>query len=348
MSLNSRQLDHRAVLSQLFPYVTNATLDLLLTSIDADLSVPLRIDATNSPSLVLNVGPSLVANPISDRQKSIPFINSLIPDFTGGTVTFPSSSGGNITTSTGGSTVLTCGSGQSCAVLLLLDSSGNLLALPGTPAASPSLAVVPSPTANTLPIGYIIISNVAGVIQPIPQASCYQFGAGAGGGSGGGGGVAESVAVSSGETSITITLPSEQSSSNYVVLAQLSNLIDSSVQYQPITITGKSPTGFVATWNGPTESANYHLDYAIAPGLSEQAGEAILTVSTTSATIVPPIALTNANYVVIAGMVNIIDANPAFQPVTTVMKSTGSFTVSWNAALPTSNYRLAWQLASYT
>jgi hypothetical protein len=220
------------------------------------------------------------------------------------------------------------------------------MTLPGAHAGSPTGAVVPPPSANTLPFGYVIVSSVAGNIQPISQADCFQFGAGSGGG-GGGGGVAEEVSIASGQTSVTVTLATEQSSNNYVVLCQLSNIVDSSVQYQPITISNKTPSGFTATWNGPTESANYKLDYAIAPGLSQQAGEVVLTAGQTSVTITPPIALTDANYVVIAGMVNYTDPNPMLQPITTTAKSAGSFTVSWNGPLQDNNYRLAWQLSSY-
>lgn len=345
---DARQSLYRGILSQLFPNVNGPTLDILMASINADLTDPLRMDATSTPSLVVNVGASVVSNPESDRQKSISFINNLIPIFSGGTITFPSASGGNITTSTGGTALLTCAPGQFCSVLMELDSSGNLVAKAGTAAASQALALVPTPTANTLPFGFIVVSNVSGVIQPITQSNIYQFGGGSGGGGGGGGGLAQEVVITSGTTSVTVTFATPQSNTSYIVLAQLVNITDSFPEFQPVTITNKTINGFTASWNAPVPTSHYALDYIVPPGVeNEQIGETTLTAGQTSVTITIPIAESSTSYVVVAEMVNLVDANPQFQPLLITNKTTSTFTVQWTAGTQTANYRIAWQTANY-
>lgn len=110
-------------------------------------------------------------------------------------------------------------------------------------------------------------------------ASSYSYSVGSGGAGGGGanggsgviiidefysagqGGVSQEVAVSSGATSITISFPSAVANTNYQVFASFVNTVDADPQFQPITITSKTTSGFTATWNAPLESSNYLIDY---------------------------------------------------------------------------------------
>lgn len=71
----------------------------------------------------------------------------------------------------------------------------------------------------------------------------------------------QSVSLTSGLTSYAVTFSSSIGSTGYSLHAQLLNTADSTVQFQPITITAKSATGFTATWNAATDSANYYLMY---------------------------------------------------------------------------------------
>lgn len=183
-----RQSKIYGILQQLVPYLSDQTGDVLMASVDSDLTPPLRVDASNPASLVVNVGPSIVSNAQSGRQKSLSFINNAIPTFVSGTATFPSISGGNITTSTGGSTVLTVASNNYVQVLLSMDSSGHILTTVGTPNAVQANALVPPTPANTSPFAYVTIFNNAGTIANISQSSIFQFaGSGGSGGSGSGG-----------------------------------------------------------------------------------------------------------------------------------------------------------------
>lgn len=68
-------------------------------------------------------------------------------------------------------------------------------------------------------------------------------------------------AISSGVTTQAVTFSSSFGSTNYAVTANLLNTVDASPQFQPITITAQSTSGFTATWNAPTDSANFLLSW---------------------------------------------------------------------------------------
>ena len=342
--IDDRQVVNRAILQELFPWIGSQTLDVLMASINADLTPPLKVDATSTPSLVVDVGPAIVTNPESNRNRSISFIDNLLPTFTGGTVTFPASSGGNIITSTGGSSPLTLPSGDYVQILLSLDQSGNLDTSIGIPNAILADAVVPGPTSNTLPFAYVTLFNNAGTIQNVTQSDIYQLVGG--GGSGGSGGVAQEVGLSLGSISVTVVFPTPLSATTYVVIAQLVNKTDPDPDFQPITITNKTTTGFTATWNMPLDTANYLLDYVVGSAMV-QIGEAVVSEGQTSVTITPSIPLAGTSYVVVAEFANYTDPDPDFQPITVTAKSASSFTLSWNMPLDTNNYLIAWHLAAY-
>lgn len=340
-----RQSEARSILQQLFPYANLQTLDTLLSSIDQSLQPPLRAEASDPNDLIVTIGPAVVANSVSGRNNSISFINNTIPDFTSGTVTFPSTDGGTITVSPGTNGTLTLPSGEYAKVLLSLDQSGNLAVTVGT--SDPVLAntLVPSPTINTLPFAYLVLFNSGGTVQNIAQTDIYQF-TGGGGGSGSGGGIAQQETVASSATSKTITFPTPLSGANYSVITQWINTTDTNPEFQPITITDKTASGFTATWNTPTDTANYSIAYII-PGVQQTMGEAVMSSGSTSVTVTLPIPLPNTSYVVVSELVNETDATPMFQPIVITNKTTTSFTAKVNNPLDTSNYRLAYQVALY-
>lgn len=172
---SARQIIDRDTLQQIFPNVSGQLLDLLLRSIDKDLTVPCRADASSTPDRVVTFNASVVNNSVSGRQKSIPHINSLIPSFTSGTVTFPPSTGGTVTVSPGSNIILTCPSNQYVKILVCLDSTGNLVVTQGTANAVEASALVPAPGANLFPISYISLFNNAGTISNIIQSKIFQF-----------------------------------------------------------------------------------------------------------------------------------------------------------------------------
>lgn len=343
--LDSRQVEYRSLLQQLFPNAPKQLLNTLLQSIDMDLTSPLRVDASATPDLVVSIGPSIVSNTVSGRQKSIPHIQSDIPAFVSGTVTFPSADAGTIVVSPGSNLTLTCPSNNYVKALLCLDSTGQLVVTLGTPNAVEANADVPSVPANTLEFCYVTLFNNAGTIDPIDQTKIYQL---SGGGSGGStqAGFAQEVSLGLGDTFATVVFPTPLPGSNYVTVPSFVNLVDSDPQFQDITITNKTNLGFTATWNAPLDSANYSLGY-IVPVVQELVGEASIPASVDNIVVTIPMPQVGTNYVVIATLVNIVDGTPQFQTVDITGKTNTTFTASWNAPTDSADYRLAFHLAQY-
>lgn len=67
--------------------------------------------------------------------------------------------------------------------------------------------------------------------------------------------------LTSGVTSTSITFSTPLATSSYATSAQFVNIVDSSVQFQPITVTSKTISGFDAKWNVATDSINYAIEY---------------------------------------------------------------------------------------
>jgi len=306
--IDDRQVVNRAILQELFPWVGGQTLDILMASINSDLTPPLKIDATSTPSLTINIGPAIVSNPESNRNKTIPFIGNSIPTFAGGTITFPSASGGNITTSTGGTFPLTLPSGDYVQILLELDSSGNLQVVIGTPNASLPAALIPSQSGPALAFGYVTLQNIGGTIQNVSQSNIYYF-SGGGSGSSPTSWVAKKVALASGSTSTSFSFSSPQPDLSYVVFAMMGNTTDSHPQFQQVEVTGKTTAGFTAKWNAPLDTANYFLCYIVPPKTIPQSETSISSGATNVSV------SQNGIGWVIAQLQNIVDANPQFQPV---------------------------------
>lgn len=346
-NLDTRQSLNRGILQELFPWVGSQTLDILMSSISQDLTPPFKMDATSTPSLVVNIGPSTVINSISGRNKAASFLGTALPNFPGGTVTFPSASGGNITTSTSGSFALTLPSGDYVKVLLAIDESNDLSIVIGTPNAVEADATVPAPQASTQPFGYVVLQNIGGTIQNVTQENIFYFAGSGGGGGGGGGGIAQEVPLTIDTTSQMVTFPTPQSSSNYIIVGSIYNPTDPTPEFFPVTVSNKTTSTATFQWNQPLDTANYFLDYTISPGLSEQAGEATVSMGATSVTVSMPLPLGSTNYVVVAEMANYTDPTPQFQPLTCTEKTDSTFTITFNAPTDTENYRISWQLAAY-
>lgn len=68
-------------------------------------------------------------------------------------------------------------------------------------------------------------------------------------------------ALGNGVSSKVVTFSTPLASTNYAISAMLQNITDANPQFQPVTITAKTVNGFTATWNAPTDSANYSLEY---------------------------------------------------------------------------------------
>lgn len=177
-NLDARQSEYRGTLDQLAPVTINPALNNLLISINSDTTVPFRLTATNAASLTVNVGPSVIANPISNRNMSANFVGNAIPVLTSGTIVFPAASGDPIVVTPGTGATLTLPTGDFVAVLVYIDNTGQLGVSVGTPTVSAATAVPPPPPSAVTSIGYVIVSNPAGTIIPITQANIFQLSGG--------------------------------------------------------------------------------------------------------------------------------------------------------------------------
>jgi hypothetical protein len=182
-SLDIRQSQTRVLQDQI-DSATVTQMDSVLASVNNELTPPGRLIAASTPSLVVTVGSGSIVNPNTSKSRVLPFINNAPVSFTGGTITFPSTSG-TITVSPGTNATITIGASQFVAVLVQLNVSGQLNLVVGTAAGSLGAVVIPSGSTTSLSLGYIIVqSNGSSVIQNVTNAMLYQFVGGGGSGSG--------------------------------------------------------------------------------------------------------------------------------------------------------------------
>lgn len=75
-------------------------------------------------------------------------------------------------------------------------------------------------------------------------------------------------AIGNGVTSVVVTFPANLQTGNTSprIDVEMINTTDANPQFQEVVITARSNTGFTATWNAPTDSANYKLAYFVPDG----------------------------------------------------------------------------------
>jgi len=165
-------------------------LDNLLASINAELTPLLRLTANSPASLIVNVGAGLLTNSESSFSKALPTIGANTPNFAGGTITFPASPG-TVTVSPGNNATFSMGANEYIKALVYLDANNNLNLIFGTSNATEANATVTAAPDSVIPIGFITLQTIAGVVQVIPQTKIYQYVGTGAGGSGSGSGVLE-------------------------------------------------------------------------------------------------------------------------------------------------------------
>lgn len=78
----------------------------------------------------------------------------------------------------------------------------------------------------------------------------------------------QEVSIGSAASSLAVSFPAtlQTASSTPRVVAWMVNTTDTDAQIQPVEITVRSSSGFTATWNAPTSTANYKLAYIVPDG----------------------------------------------------------------------------------
>lgn len=74
---------------------------------------------------------------------------------------------------------------------------------------------------------------------------------------------AQSVALGSGVSSKAVTFTTAFGSTAYALVVSITNVTDATPIFLQAIITAKSSSGFTATFNAATDTANYLLEYVI-------------------------------------------------------------------------------------
>lgn len=188
--LDSRQVVQKVPLNRLAPNAgpspDRAEMDNILASIDSQVTPPLEMRASSPADQVLNIGAIKVQDPEFNFWRTIPPIGNVLPNISSETVTFPTSSGGSATPSSGDSITITVASGNFIKTGINLDSNGNLVLITGDEGGTVDAATVPPLISGTFPIGFVVLENQGGTIQSIENSDIFQYVGGGGGGSAGG------------------------------------------------------------------------------------------------------------------------------------------------------------------
>lgn len=152
--------------------------------------------------------------------------------------------------------------------------------------------------------------------------------------------------IPNGVNSVVVTFSSPVTSTTYAVLADIGNIVDANPQYQTALVSNKTVNGFTLSWDAPTDSANYFVDY-IAPGNLVALAEVAVPAGSTSLLVTLSIPFTSTSYAVMAMLQDTVDGFPQFQPITVIAKTNTTFTVNWNAPTDSPNYVLTYQAMGF-
>ncbi len=146
-------------------------LDNLLDGINSELNTSMLMSESSTPDLIVTLNSATIQSPETSKKRT----SSSVPDFTGGTITFPSSSGGTITVATGDNLVLTISNDNFLKFLVEIDSSDNIVLTAGVESGTEAAATLPSLNAGNTPVGYIVLRTTVAAVQNLTNTFIYQF-----------------------------------------------------------------------------------------------------------------------------------------------------------------------------
>lgn len=199
------------------------------------------------------------------------------------------------------------------------------------------------PVAGADPVGTngdIYYNSTLQKFRKFENGAWSDLASGGGGGGGNAGWIAAEVTIPASASSMAVSFPSSQPDTSFVVLAQMINDVDLTPQFQQVTITAKTPGGFTASWNAPTDSNNYRLIY-IVPMKAFVIAEVSVGSGVDNVTATLPIMQNGASYPLMAQLQNIIDASPSFMTTIVTNKTSSNFVAKFDDVTDSVNYKLA-------
>ena len=188
--LHSRQTEHRSNLPRLSDSA-KPNLKEILPQVNAELTPMFELRESGTPDLTVNIGAGKITNTDTGLSRTFSPIRNLFFDFTSGTVVFPAATGNPIVVTpapAGVSEDLVISAGKYMAALIQINSLGEITVVQGIEANSAVDAVnsvnFPPHFKTSLPLGFVVLQDIAGTVQNITNEVITQFEIG--GGSGGG------------------------------------------------------------------------------------------------------------------------------------------------------------------
>ena len=189
--IHDRQVEHRSTLPRVSDKV-KPTLKEILPQVNAEITPMFELRESGTPDLTVNIGAGKITNTDTGLTRTFSPIRNLFFEFTSGTVTYPAATGNPIVVSpapAGVSENLDLSVGNFIVSLIQINSLGEITTVQGIEQATAELAAnnvnFPAHFKTSLPIGYVILENVGGVIQNISNEVITQFEIGGGGGGSG-------------------------------------------------------------------------------------------------------------------------------------------------------------------
>ena len=144
----------------------------LLSAINSELQISYLMSESATPDLTVNIDSDTIQNPQTLRQRQHSLTKG---NFSSGTVVFPAADAGTITVSPGTNSSLSLTAGNFVKMLIQIDEFGQLSVKPGVQGPVLSGIAPPEPDGKHVGIGYVILQNIAGVVQNISNSEIFQF-----------------------------------------------------------------------------------------------------------------------------------------------------------------------------
>ena len=173
--IDTRQIRNRESLSNITPDI-NKQLNDLLSLIDSELTIPLRLIESDTPDRIINIESIIIQNEDTELSRTIHPINGILPNFTSGTIELPAASGNDIVVNPGENISLNIANDKFKKMLILIDSDGDLRLILGEDKDTKAEAHEEKILFNFgRAIGHVIIYNDNGDIQNVVNDDITQY-----------------------------------------------------------------------------------------------------------------------------------------------------------------------------